>query len=143
MTSVNTGNFQSTRFKLRLGHSILENKGCIHRGNSSTARSVSRWWSSLPPSWPSGLTPQQSACSQATLAAISLLLTCSATCPSLLLGRVVITVNCASVSLPSVQSLSSVSVQPLQPVEKATAVLFSFSKIHQCIQSIHFTFCLC
>lgn len=117
MTCVNTGNFQSTRFKLGLGHSTLGNKGCIHPGKSSTTLGfVPQRWSSLPPSWPLGLTPQPSACSQAMLTAI-LFFVCSAAFPSShscsLAGRL------SQSMVPLSPCFCSVPVQPLHPTPSA------------------------
>lgn len=104
MTSTNTGNLHSTKFKPRMGHSSLENKGCINP--VSTTLSFSSQEGHLPLCQHSGLTPQQSAHPHShplvvyVLSSFSLQLL-------LLLDQAVIAVNCSSVSLTSVQSLSS------------------------------------
>lgn len=102
MTSVNTGNFQSTRFKLRLGHSTLGNKGCIQPGKSSTTLGFIQQAVEQPASL-LALGSHASAIGLLSSHVHSHPLVCGFSNfsfqPLLLLGQVVITVNCASVSL--------------------------------------------
>lgn len=109
MTFTNPGNFHSTRLKLRMDYSSLENKGWIYPRDISPSLTFSRQGGCLPPCQCLGLTPQQSAHSHHTEShpLVAYVLSNFSLQIVLLLDQVVIAVNCSSVSLPSVQSLSS------------------------------------